>query len=350
MSTEVAKRPTLTLREQLQSEGMKKHLEMALPKHLTSDRMIRVALTAMTKMPKLADCDQASFFQALFQCSQWGLEPDGRRAHLIPFENKRKGIVECQLIFDYKGLAELAYRSGLVKTIHAQEVREGDLFDFDMGQVKRHVPHAFRRDPGKPSQAGNVYAYYCVVEMAGDARKCEVMSLSEVNAIRDKSQGYQSFKKGWAKTSVWEDYPHEMGKKTVFKRASKWLPLSPEFMSAVSHDDADYEERAEIVHSTIDSIGNLLAADDALPAIEGSVVEQPEPQDSSGPSLFDQARDAVESAADPMACKAAFDAWVSQLDERDQDDLNTVYQAQLKTYPTSAKAPKGKQGGLPMNP
>jgi recombination protein RecT len=263
MSTAVAEQPKqqLTLRDRLNSEGMKKHLQMALPKHVTPERMVRVALTAMTKTPKLADCDQASFFQALFQCSQWGLEPDGRRAHLIPFENKRKGIVECQLIIDYKGLAELAFRSGMVKSIHAQEVREGDIFDFSMGQVTDHVPHAFRRDPGKPAQAGRVYAYYCIVEMAGDARKCEVMSLDEVNAIRDKSQGYSAFKKGWAKTSVWEDYPVEMGKKTVFKRASKWLPLSAEFRTAVEHDDTDYIEHHETRH-TVDSISGLLANDD----------------------------------------------------------------------------------------
>lgn len=230
MSTAVVenKPKPVTIRDHLKSPEFAKELARVLPKHVTADRMARVALTALTRTPKLAECEQASFFRCLMECSQWGLEPDGRRAHLIPFENKRRGVVECQLIFDYKGLAELAYRSGLVKSIHAQEVREGDLFDFDMGQVKRHVPHAFRRDPGKPAQPGNVYAFYCVVEMAGDAHKCEVMAQSEVNAIRDKSQGYQSFKKGYAKTSVWEDYPIEMGKKTVFKRASKWLPLSPE--------------------------------------------------------------------------------------------------------------------------
>jgi recombination protein RecT len=348
MSTAMSneKQPKLTLREQLQSEGMKKHLEMALPKHVTPERMVRVALTAMTRVPKLAECDQASFFQALFQCSQWGLEPDGRRAHLIPFENKRKGIVECQLIFDYKGLAELAYRSGLVKSIHAQEVREGDLFDFDMGQVKRHVPFAFRRDPGKPAQPGNVYAFYCIVQMAGDAHKCEVMSQDEVNAIRDKSQGYSAFKKGWAKTSVWEDYPIEMGKKTVFKRASKWLPLSPEFMSAVSHDDSEYEERATIITQTIDGIGNLLAVDEELPAIGNDAIDShAEPQDS--PSLFDSAVAAVEQSTDPISCKAAFDGWIPKLSEPDQADLNTAYQQKLATFPTSKKK---NQGGLPLNP
>src|ERR1051326_6456109 len=94
-------------------EQFKLAVAQALPKHLTPDRFIPTALTAMTRTPKLAECDQASFFAALMTLSQLGLEPDGRRAHLIPFENRKRGVVECQLIIDYKGLVELAYRSGV---------------------------------------------------------------------------------------------------------------------------------------------------------------------------------------------------------------------------------------------
>lgn len=298
MST-VAEQPkkTLTIRDHLNSEGMKNHLKMALPKHVTPDRMVRVALTAMTNTPKLAECDQASFFKALFQCSQWGLEPDGRRAHLIPFENKRKGIVECQLIIDYKGLAELAYRSGIVKSINAMEVRDGDIFEYDCGRVTKHVPHFLRRDPGKPAKSGEVYAYYAAAEMLDGAVATQVMSLEDVNAIRDKSQGYQSFKKGYAKSSIWVDHPHEMGKKTVFKRLSKWLPLSADFRTAVEHDDTDYiehEERAK----TVDSISGLLAADDS------QIDERPEGVEQDGEI----------TPWDEPAIKAQFSACVTEME------------------------------------
>lgn len=347
MSTAVAEAPkkNLTIRDHLQSEGMKNRLKMVLPKHITPDRMIRVALTALTRVPKLAECDQASFFKALFECSQWGLEPDGRRAHLIPFENKRKGIVECQLIFDYKGLAELAYRSGLVKSIHAQEVREGDLFDFDMGQVTKHVPHAFRRDPGKPAQAGKVYAFYCVVEMAGDARKCEVMSQDEVNAIRDKSQGYSAFKKGWAKTSVWEDYPIEMGKKTVFKRCSKWLPLSPEFMAAVTHDDTDYIEHDEPKIITVDSISGLLADDDS-PTVD----EKPEGIAPDG-EITEWNSHEIETRFAKCKTEEEVTALANELVELYQDRLPDIsgMEAEKKAL-LAADKPKGKKsdGKLPL--
>lgn len=274
MSAVAEKPQQLTLRQHLQSDAMKAHLANALPTHVTPDRLVRVALTAMTRTPKLADCTQASFFQALFQCSQMGLEPDGRRAHLIPYGN------ECQLVIDYKGFAELAYRSALVKSIHAQEVREGDVFEFDMGQVTSHVPHFLRRDPGKPKESGKVFAYYCVVEMAGDARKCEVMSLQGVEAIRDKSQGYKAFKAGKVKTSVWHDYPIEMGKKTVFKRCSKWLPLSAEIRTAIEHDDTDFIEH-EAVTRTVDSISGLLTDD-------SDIDQRPEGVKEDGEIIWDE--------------------------------------------------------------
>lgn len=340
MST-VAEAPkkTLTLRDHLQSEGMKNHIKMALPKHITPERMVRVALTALTRVPKLAECDQASFFKALFECSQWGLEPDGRRAHLIPFENRKKGIVECQLIFDYKGLAELAYRSGLVKSIHAQEVREGDLFAFDMGQVTQHVPYAFRRDPGKPAQAGKVYAFYCVVEMAGEARKCEVMSQEEVNAIRDKSQGYSAFKKGWAKTSVWEDYPIEMGKKTVFKRCSKWLPLSPEFMAAVTHDDSDFEEREVRAPLILSDVSGLLAADG------GETVDQRPEGVSEDGEIAPWNASEIEKRFAKCETEDAVTALANELVELYQDQLPAIggMEAEKKALLAADKPTKSKK-------
>lgn len=339
MSTAIAEAPKqkMTLRDQLQSDGMKKHLAMALPKHLTPDRMIRVALTTITRTPKLAECDQASFFQALFQCSQWGLEPDGRRAHLIPFENKQKKIVECQLIIDYKGLVELAYRSGFVQSIHAQEVRDGDIFDFNMGQVLKHVPHAFRRDPGRPAKPGEIYAYYCIVQMVGDSHKCEVMSIDEVNAIRDRSQGYQAAKKYNSNSSPWIAYPIEMGKKTVFRRCSKWLPLSAEFRSAVDHDDVEYVEAVEGPTQTIDGIAGLLA--------------------SEAPTIPDGVADDGEIIFAPDAIATTFAACVTEDDCRDKylelceihpDHKDEITRIESERRAMITKRNKPKDGKLPM--
>lgn len=219
----------LSIRDYLKSESMIAEIGKALPAHMKPERMARVALTCLTRVPKLAECTPESFMQCLLSLSQWGLEPDGRRAHLIPFENRKRGIVECTLIIDYKGLVELAYRSGMVKNIHADVVRVGDVFTYNLGSVDAHTPWAFRSDPGKPKDAGKVYAAYCIVTLEGGLKKCEVMTFDEIEGIRARSKS--------GGTGPWATDWNEMAKKTVFKRVSKWLPLSAEIVDAMDGDD-----------------------------------------------------------------------------------------------------------------
>lgn len=222
--TALAKVPAanVSIRQHLEGPDFEEAVRKALPRHLKPDRFIRIALTAMTKTPKLAQCDKASFFSALLTLSQFGLEPDGRRAHLIPFENRKRGVIECQLIIDYKGLAELVYRSGLVSSLHADAVCENDVFEYDAGEIKRHVID-FKKPRGK------AYAYYAICRFRDGGSKAEVMTLDVVNAIRARSRAGSS--------GPWVTDFDEMGKKTVFRRLSKWLPLSPELRDAVQADD-----------------------------------------------------------------------------------------------------------------
>lgn len=222
-----APKQQLTLRQHLEGDAFKDAVQKALPKHMTPDRFIRVALTAMNRTPKLRDCTQSSFLNSLLTLSQLGLEPDGRRAHLIPYENRRLGVVECQLIVDWKGLSELIYRSGIVSTLHADVVRRGDDFQYSMGVLTRHIPAFLRSDA--PSEAGDVYAVYAMATMKDGSQKTEVMSRDEIEAIRKRSRAGQS--------GPWVTDWNEMAKKTAFRRLSKWLPLSPELRNAVEADD-----------------------------------------------------------------------------------------------------------------
>lgn len=230
MSSAVAEaRKKPTIRDVLKSEGMLAEISRVVPRHVTGERMARVALTALLRTPGLNECDQNSFFRALLDLSAWGLEPDGRRAHLIPFRNNKAGIVECQLIIDYKGLVELAYRSGLVRSIHADVIYQGDVFSYTMGEVRDHVPWFLRKDALRPDGKGDVQGAYCRVELVGGTVKSEVMDLVEIERIRKRSKA--------ANSGPWTTDWGEMAKKTVFRRVAKWLPLSAEFRDAESRDD-----------------------------------------------------------------------------------------------------------------
>lgn len=222
---EVATQAPKTIRDHLESRAFVEQVQKVLPKHLTPERFVRVAVTAMMRTPKLAECDQSSFFNAMLTLSQLGIEPDGRRAHLIPFMNNKRGIMECQLIVDYKGLVELAIRSGQVANIHADVVCANDAFEYDCGEVKRHSID-FK------AARGEMYAAYAICTFKDGTKKCEVMSKDEVESIRKRSRAGDS--------GPWKTDYNEMSKKTVFRRLSKWLPLSPEMRDAIEADDTQF--------------------------------------------------------------------------------------------------------------
>lgn len=250
-----------SIRGWLRSSAMKDQIAQALPKHCSADRFLRVTLTALTKTPKLADCDQASFFKCLLDLSSLGLEPDGRRAHLIPFENRRRGVTECQLIIDYKGIAELVMRSGLVSNLHADVVCENDEFDYDKGFITVH-----RIDFKKPR--GKAYAVYCVCRFRDGTEKCDVMTLDDVESIRKRSKAGTS--------GPWMTDFNEMAKKTVFRRLSKWLPWSPEIRNALDADDDQYEEKPALPAPSNVLMASAETRSEQLAAMLGSSPESGE--------------------------------------------------------------------------
>jgi len=217
MSETALTKPTQdkTLRGQLSGEYFKSQIALALPKHMTADRFVRVALTALLKTPKLADCTTESVIECMLNCSALGLEPDGRRAHLIPYGNK------CTLIVDYKGIVELAKRSGDVSNVFAQVVCENDSFQWENGEVKHQID--FRRD------RGTMFAVYAQISFKDGTKQVDVMTKAEVDAIRKRSKSGQS--------GPWVTDYNEMAKKTVFRRASKWVTLSPEVADALEKEE-----------------------------------------------------------------------------------------------------------------
>jgi recombination protein RecT len=231
-----------TLKQTLTSEAMREQFAKALPSHLSPERFIRIALTALTRTPKLADCTQASLMRCLLDLSALGLEPDGRLAHLIPYGK------DCTLIIDYKGLVDLARRSGV--TIRAEVVCEHDQFDWVNGVVTHRV------DWRKPR--GEVQAVYAEGSMKDGEIQTATMTREEVDAIRkrSKSGGNGPWVTDWA----------EMAKKTAVRRLAKMLPLSPEFRDALDKDDDKLAER-DVTPAKVPSV-SFLPEKQAVPAIE----------------------------------------------------------------------------------
>lgn len=224
MSTEIQK---TDIKKFISSDVLKKEIAKVLPASISSEAFVRMALTAITKVPKLAECDQNSIAICLLDVAQLGLTV-GRDAHLIPFSDK------CTLIVDYKGYVKILYATGKVKKIHADKVCENDKFIYDTGEVKSHLI-----DFTKPR--GKAIAFYSVVEMDG-ASKAEVMTIDEIEAVRKRSRSANST------SSPWSTDFDEMAKKTVFKRCFKWLPVRPEqaeVLQKIDEHEFDFDMPAD---------------------------------------------------------------------------------------------------------
>jgi recombination protein RecT len=236
---------------------MQGQIAMALPKHMKAERLARIVMTTVQNVPKLLDCTPESLIRCVLQAAQLGLEPDGLlgQAYLIPFENKKKQIVECTLIVGYKGLLKLARNSGEIASIEAHAVRVGDEFSYAFGTegFLKHKPAEAPllwkekkekdvvverwQEPDYDWNPGRITHFYAVAKLKDGTRQFEVMPVWEVNDIRDNSQGYKAAK-NFGIPSPWIDHYPEMGKKTVLRRICKMLPASIELARAVALDEA----------------------------------------------------------------------------------------------------------------
>jgi recombination protein RecT len=218
-------------------EKLKPQLSIALPKHLDTDRVVRIVLTSIQLNPELLNCSKESLLGAVVEASQLGLECDGKLGHayLIPY--KRKGTPTCQLIIGYKGLLELARRSGEIATIRTDVVKANDAFDYELGltPVLKHKP-LIEGDRGK------VVFVYAIADLTNGASQFEVMSREEIEAIKSRSRSSGS--------GPWVTDWEMMAKKTVLRRLCKLLPASVELQTAVSIDERDDKNIVPINYSS----------------------------------------------------------------------------------------------------
>jgi len=239
-------------------EKSRKQLEMALPKHMTADRLLRVAMTSIQRTPKLLDCTQQSLLACIMTCAQLGLEPDQflGQAYLVPFKDNKKGIVTCTLIPGYRGYIALARRSGEVQSVSAQVVYSKDRFSLQYGidEKLEHVPYEpDERELSGKSPRGDFRGAYVVFKYKDGSYSFDYMNKAEIDRIRKRSKSSDD--------GPWVTDYDEMAKKTVIKRHIKLAPLSVEFARA-----AALEDRAMIGESQADLLG--MEEDDVIDAEE----------------------------------------------------------------------------------
>ena len=204
-------------------------LAAALPKHVSPDRMIRLACTEFAKNPLLQKCTPVSVFGAIIQASQLGLEIGVLgQAYLVPYRNKKSNAYEAQFIPGYKGLISLARRSGEVTSIETNIVYANDRFDLKLG-LETSVEHV----PNLDGDRGAPRLVYGVAKFRDGGHHFEWMTMGDVNKIRARSKA--------SSNGPWVTDYEQMVRKTVIRRMANYLPMSIELQQAIQISDATDE-------------------------------------------------------------------------------------------------------------
>lgn len=212
------------------------------PSGVDPQRLIRSAIFALQQTPALAECSMASVAAGVMKAAELGLRVNGAdgRAYLIPYGKK------ATLVIGYKGLIDLAYRSGMVAKIETAVVRDGDPFEFQRGtaQALHHVP-ALGDSGDKP-----IVAVWCLVSLKTGEVLLDVWPKWKIEAVRARSKA--------AAAGPWVTDWEEMGRKTVARNVLKWVPASPELpqlAEAVALDekaDAGVDQALDVEWSLLD--------------------------------------------------------------------------------------------------
>lgn len=205
---------------------LKSDILEVLPSHVCFESFQKSALSLYGLDEALQSCECGTFISAMIECARLGLEPNSilGQAYLVPVSVDGVSKVEFQV--GYKGLIELAYRSGKLRSLYAHEVRANDEFYIDYG-----LEHKLIHKPFLGGDRGDVIGYYAVCKM-------DNMGSSFVFMTRDEVVGHSKKYSRSFGCDLWEREFDAMAKKTVIKRLLKYAPLSVEFQKSVSVDES----------------------------------------------------------------------------------------------------------------
>lgn len=254
---------------------MEGEIQRALPKHMDADRLARIALTTIRTNPTLLECSVPSLLAATMQAAQLGLEP-GLLGHcyFVPFWDSKSNQRQVQFIVGYRGMIDLARRSGNIQSISAREVYENDFFELEYGIDEKivHIPWHIRTD-NTYKESGKLRGCYMVAKFKDGGYYLHYMSLAEIEQHKGRSKA--------ASSGPWKTDYIEMCKKTVVRAGWKWLPISVEIMSQAETADETAKTGVGIQDEYIDI--SFAATDIEETDVEG----QPEPSEGD-PELFNE--------------------------------------------------------------
>jgi phage RecT family recombinase len=197
-----------------------------------ASRIMRLALIATDREPRLLDCTPTSMIAAVLEAIAMGLDVNTPLEHAsINAEmNASTNQYEAGYQVHYKGLIVLAKRSGVVKSVHSRLVYAQEEFQVVEG-TEHKITHIPIIGNGTDTERGAIIAAYAVARIPDGSHAFEVMGIDDLETHRRKYAIDPD-------SGAWERETGLMYRKTVLKRLLYSLPVeSEDFASRIQRLD-----------------------------------------------------------------------------------------------------------------
>ncbi len=201
-------------------------IQQLIPKHVTAERIVNIALTALTRNPDLLECDPRTVLAGIIQSSILGLELHSplHHASLVKFWNSKAGINEATLMIEYPGLIELVMRGNQVSYVEAQPVYAEDFLDVEYG-TNPHITHK----PQVHTARGKLIGAYAYAKQKDGETKFHYMTAEDIEKRRNISKAKDS--------GPWKTWEEEMYAKTPLRHLCKQIRKTTELSIALEHEN-----------------------------------------------------------------------------------------------------------------
>jgi len=197
-------------------KSMESEFAKALPKHVPVEQFMRTAVTELRQSPDLQQCSAESLLGAFLTAARLGLEVGGPLGQFYLTPRRIKGVPSVVPIVGYRGLIELARRSGRVGAVKAWLVYQGDTFR-EGANSERGPFFDFDKQPGDPT-GREIVGVLAVAKLAGGDVQHVYMTLPEV--MERKARGAAG------DSGPWKTDRDAMIRKTALRALAGELPQS----------------------------------------------------------------------------------------------------------------------------